>query len=165
MQFLVGLKVDDLKSSVFKEIWDSPVCELFTPSTDDDFIGECDLETPKANAECSSGGFCDGLDKSKKSLVESVIASQIARTILGFTHGATGMSAQHSAINQVSNPSHAVIVMLSCAQAPLIPHSPHIVCWQAPVPILSHALIAIVQMSHAQHMCRLLRRQYQKLRP
>lgn len=101
VQFMIGLQVDDLKTSVFKGIWDEPVCELFAPSTDDDFIGECDLDTVTANKQCSSGGFCDGLDEGKQSLVESVIASQIARTVLGFTHGAAGMSTQHTAIAQV----------------------------------------------------------------
>lgn len=87
---MLGQKFSD---TLFAKIWDKPVCDIFTPKDDPTFAGECDDAVVKADS-CTSDAFCDGLSDKKKKSAESVIATQIARSIFGFVDGPAGILKQ-----------------------------------------------------------------------
>lgn len=101
MQFHPELNPANLKTTIFRDMWDTPVCDLFTSKDDATFAGECDATVIGADKACSDNTFCAKIDDSKKSIVESVIVTQVAKVLLGFTSGASGIMPQHDAIGQV----------------------------------------------------------------
>lgn len=98
----LGLQMlgQNFSDTLFAEIWDKPVCDIFTSKDDPEFAGECNADVIKADT-CSSDAFCDGLSEKKKTSAESVIATQIARSVFGFVDGPGGILAQGQSVAQV----------------------------------------------------------------
>jgi hypothetical protein len=119
LQFHPELEPAKLKATIFKDVWDTPVCDMFTSKDDADFAGECVAEVIGKDKACSDNTFCTNLADSKKSIVESVIVTQMAKVLLGFTSGASGLMPQHDAIGQARAltsarlPQHAMFGCIS----------------------------------------------------
>jgi hypothetical protein len=134
VQFHPGLTADKLKTTLFKDLWGTPICDLFTSKDDSSFSGTCDADVIGKDATCSDNSFCDGLDSSKKSVTESAIAGQIAQVILGFVEGSSGLVQTHKSITKVGYATLCGTSNLQCRQVTVSAwsispcRSPHDVC-------------------------------------
>lgn len=99
----LGLQLlgQNFSDTLFAEIWDKPVCDIFTSKDDADFAGECTTHVVEA-ATCGSDKFCTGLSDKKKKSAESIIATQIARSVFGFVDGPAGIVEQGSSVAQAN---------------------------------------------------------------
>lgn len=104
----LGLQMlgQNFSDTLFGKIWDKPVCDIFTSKDDPMFAGECDADVIAAN-NCTSDAFCEGLSDTKKKSAESVIATQIARSIFGFVDGPAGILKQGTTVAQVMSPHNS----------------------------------------------------------
>jgi len=98
----LGLQMlgQNFSDTLFSGIWDKPVCDIFTPKDDPDFAGECNADVLKKDS-CTSDKFCAGLSDKKLKSAESVIATQIARSVFGFVDGPAGVLEQGTSVAKV----------------------------------------------------------------
>jgi hypothetical protein len=87
----------DFKSTVFRDIWDKPLCHIFTPKDDPDFGGLCPTVAPV----CGDNSFCADLGDSSRTTTEAIIAAQIAHSVFGFVDGPTGLLKQSDTVGKV----------------------------------------------------------------
>jgi hypothetical protein len=114
VQFQPGLTADELKSTLFKDVWAKPVCDLFTSKDAPDFVGTCDAAVIGADAHCADNSFCSGLADTKRSVVEATLAGHIAETVLGFVTGSGGLSDQDKSISKVRHTHRAARAASPC---------------------------------------------------
>lgn len=107
---------EDFKSSLFHNIWDKPVCDIFTSKDDPEFAGTCEKDIIGDNAKCSTTTFCDGMDDAKRAGTETIIATQLARSVFAFIEGPAGVIEQRSSTTEVCT-RH-----LRCVLQLVVPH-------------------------------------------
>lgn len=114
----LGLQLlgQNFSDTLFAEIWDKPVCDIFTSKDDADFAGECTTHVVEA-ATCGSDKFCTGLSDKKKKSAESIIATQIARSVFGFVDGPAGIVEQGSSVAQVIAMIRPWVSLTACVKA------------------------------------------------
>jgi hypothetical protein len=96
---------EDFRDTLFRDIWDKPLCDIFTPKDDAEFAGSCDADVIGDNAKCTTSAFCDGLDHAQRAGTETIIATQFARSVFAFIEGPAGVIQQRSATTKVcTNP-------------------------------------------------------------
>jgi hypothetical protein len=94
LQFHPGTSSEHLKDMLFSGIWDKPLCDIFSSKDDPSFEGTCDKEVIERDKQCGDNSFCESLDDKKKSIVEAVIAGQIAKSVFGIVTGPSGLTMQ-----------------------------------------------------------------------
>lgn len=92
---------EDFRDTLFRDIWDKPLCDIFTSKDDAEFAGQCDKDLIGDKAKCEAG-FCDGLDDAQKAGVETIIATQLARSVFAFVEGPAGVIQQKASSTKVS---------------------------------------------------------------
>lgn len=92
---------EDFKTTLFRDIWDKPVCDIFTPKDDPDFGGYCDADVIGDKAQCTQTNFCDGLNDEQRAGTETIIATQLAKSVFAFVEGPAGIIQQRSSSTQV----------------------------------------------------------------
>ena len=92
---------DDFRNTLFRDIWDKPLCDIFTSKDDAEFAGQCDEDVIGANAQCPSSGFCEGLNDAQRAGVETIIATQLARSVFAFVEGPAGVIQQKASSTDV----------------------------------------------------------------
>lgn len=92
---------EDFRDDLFKNIWNQPLCSIFTKKDDPTFFGQCDDNVIGGKAKCTSTAFCDGLTDEQKSGTEKIIATQIARAVFAFVDGPAGVLAQKNSATSV----------------------------------------------------------------
>lgn len=97
---------DDFKDNLFQDIWNKPVCDIFTSKDDPAFDGTCDVELIGDKAKCGSTAFCDGLTDDQKSGTETIIATQLARSVFAFIEGPAGIIQQSSSTTDAAKNGH-----------------------------------------------------------
>lgn len=93
---------EDFKTTLFRDIWDKPVCDIFTSKDDPDFGGYCDADVIGDKAQCTKTNFCDGLNDEQRAGTETIIATQLAKSVFAFVEGPAGIIQQRSSSTQVA---------------------------------------------------------------
>lgn len=92
---------EDFRDTLFRDIWDQSVCDIFTSKEHAFFDGTCDEDVIGDNAQCSTSDFCDGLDDAQRAGTETIIATQLARSVFAFIEGPAGVISQRTASTMV----------------------------------------------------------------
>lgn len=93
---------EDFRDTLFRDIWNEPVCDIFTSKDHAEFAGQCDDDVIGDNAQCTSSGFCEGLDDAQRAGVETIIATQLARSVFAFVEGPAGVIQQKASATSVA---------------------------------------------------------------
>jgi hypothetical protein len=88
---------DEFKDTLFRDVWNKPLCDIFTPQSDSEFRGLC----PTVPRSCDDVSFCADLDQATKSMTEAIIAAQIAHSVFAFVDGPAGLLPQGDIVGQV----------------------------------------------------------------
>lgn len=107
---------DDFKDTLFRDIWDKPLCDIFTSKDDAEFAGDCDRDVIGENAKCTSAAFCEGLDDAQRAGTETIIATQLARSVFAFVEGPAGVISQRSSSTDVRTLACVIVNAAVCCQ-------------------------------------------------
>ena len=89
-----------LDETMMIDVWDKPICDLFTSKNDPEFVGMCD-EAVVTSTCTDKAMYCNSVTEGDKILVEEMVALQIAHGMLGFMDGPAGILKQESTFGEV----------------------------------------------------------------